>query len=75
MMCDRVFLIQCLKRSIPSEDHVIWWGDNYQGYVETKKAAGKYPAEALGGAAGTMGDWVAHPHWIECKERAEGGWC
>ena len=74
-MCERVFLIQCLKRSIPSEDHVIWWGPSYQGYVETKLAAGNYTAEALEGAAGVMGDWVAHPHWIECEERAAGGWC
>jgi hypothetical protein len=49
-MCERVFIIQCLKRSNLLEDHTIYWGPNYQGYVETVKAAGKYPAEALGGA-------------------------
>jgi hypothetical protein len=74
-MCERVFIIQCLKRSNLLEDHTIYWGPNYQGYVETVKAAGKYAAEALGGAAGVWGDWIAHPHWIECEERAAGGWC
>ena len=72
-MCQRVFLIQCEKRSL--DGLIIYWGPNYQNYVDTIEAAGKYPAESLGGAAGTRGDWVAHPHWIECEERAAGGWC
>jgi len=79
-MCERVFLIQCMKRSVfcPNEEVYIetyYWGPNYQNYVDTIEAAGKYPAEALAGAAGTRGDWIAHPHWIECEERASGGWC
>ena len=74
-MCERVFLIQCLKRSKERVHPIIYWGPNYQNYVDTIEAAGKYPAEALAGAAGTRGDWIAHPHWIECEERASGGWC
>lgn len=72
-MCQRVFLIQCLKRSLKKE--LVYWGPNYQNYVKTIAAAGKYPAEELAGAAGVRGDWIAHPHWIECEERAAGGWC
>lgn len=73
-MCERVFLIQCLKRS-KGKGMLIFWEDNYQGYTSSKKLAGKYPAEALAGAAGAYGDWIAHPTWIECEARAKGEWC
>lgn len=73
-MCERVFLIQCMKRS-KSKGIMIFWQDNYQGYTSSRKLAGKYTGEALAGAAGVMGDWVAHPTWIECAARARGEWC
>lgn len=71
-MCQRVFMIQCLKRS--DEKMTVWWGPNNSGYTSDIVKAGQYSAMDLENCAGDRGDWSAHPLWIRCQSRLEGRW-
>jgi len=69
-MCERFYLIQCLKRS--DGEQKVWWNPERSGYTNDKDLAGRYTLEGLERCSGRFGDWVAHPHWIECKARQRG---
>jgi hypothetical protein len=69
-VCERFYLIECLKRS--DDKQKVWWNPARAGYTNDKDLAGRYTLEGLEECAGRFGDWVAHPHWIECKARQRG---
>jgi|DEB0MinimDraft_3_1074331.scaffolds.fasta_scaffold05666_3 hypothetical protein len=71
-MCQRVFIVQCLKRS--EKNKAVWWREDADGYTDIEGLAGRYSAIELEQCAGNRGDWVAHPLWIRCQARLEGRW-
>jgi len=69
-MCERIYFIQCAKRS--NLEKKVWWAANRQGYTEDMNEAGKYSGADLDQCAGSYGDWIAHPYWVQCSARAQG---
>lgn len=74
----RKYRIICLKRSIfPSKNpndfisdwydasQLVYWMDNYSGYTKSKSEAGLYSLKELEGAAGSWGDWLVEPVWVD----------
>ena len=61
----RAYIIQCLKRS--KGKGMVWWKDNQAGYTDDPNSAGIYYSWNLNDCAGTKGDWVAHPVWIQVE--------
>jgi len=70
MMCERIYFIQCTKRS--TLEKKVWWASNRQGYTEDMNEAGKYSGQELDQCAGSYGDWIAHPYWVQCASRVQG---
>jgi len=74
----RKYRIICLKRSSfvskMNDDFIsdwyagsklVYWMDNYSGYTSIKQDAGLYSLKELDGAAGSHGDWLVEPVWVE----------
>jgi len=76
----RKYRIICLKRSTwPAKKAatfisdwyegatLVYWMDNYSGYTNSKFVAGQYTLEELEGAAGSHGDWLVEPVWVDSE--------
>lgn len=63
MVKRRAYIIQCLKRS-DGKNKIVWWKDNMAGYTDDPTEAGIYYSWNLNDCAGSKGDWIAHPVWI-----------
>jgi hypothetical protein len=76
----RKYRIICLKRStwFAKEDEtfisdwygqakLVYWMDNYSGYTSIKQDAGLYTLKELEGAAGSHGDWLIEPVWVDVE--------
>jgi len=74
----RKYRIICLKRStfVSKTDsdfiadwygnsNLVYWMDNYSGYTSSWRDAGLYTLKELEGAAGSHGDWLIEPVWVE----------
>jgi len=74
----RKYRIICLKRStfVAKTDsdfiadwygnsNLVYWMDNYSGYTHSWIDAGLYSLKELEGAAGSHGDWLIEPVWVE----------
>ena len=70
MMCERVYFVQCMKRS--TIEKKVWWSPNRRGYTEDMNEAGKYTGAELDQCAVSYGDWIAHPYWVQCASRMQG---
>ena len=77
----RVYRIICLKRStfaIKDDEtfitdwyngsKLVWWRPDRAGYTDQCDEAGLYSAEELHQCAGSFGDWLLEPTWIEKEE-------
>jgi hypothetical protein len=77
----RKYRIICLKRSTFAargpDDYIsdwykasslVYWMDNYSGYTNSKHDAGLYTLKELDGAAGSHGDWLVEPVWVDDEE-------
>jgi len=74
----RKYRIICLKRStFPARGpndfvsdwydaaQLVYWMDDYSGYTSIKEEAGLYSLKELEGAAGSHGDWLIEPVWVD----------
>jgi len=74
----RKYRIICLKRSrLASKDEndfisdwykdscLFYWRDNYSGYTHLVEEAGLYTLKEIEGAAGSHGDWLIEPVWVD----------
>jgi hypothetical protein len=77
----RMYRIICLKRSTFAEKHdetfitdwynnsnLVFWRPDRAGYTKVAHEAGLYSAEQLIDCAGSFGDWLLEPTWIEVEE-------
>jgi len=77
----RVYRIICLKRSEFAEkdddtfitdwyngSKIVWWREDCAGYTDQCDEAGLYYAKDLHRCAGSFGDWLLEPTWIEVNE-------
>jgi len=74
----RKYRIICLKRSTfaarrPDDfisdwydaSQLVYWKDNYSGYTNSKNEAGLYTLLHIEDAAGSWGDWLIEPVWVD----------
>lgn len=74
----RKYRIICLKRSTFASktkscftadwygnSNLVYWMDNYAGYTSSWKDAGLYTLKEIEGAAGSHGDWLIEPVWVD----------
>jgi len=74
----RKYRIICLKRSTlaargPNDfishwykaSQLIYWMPEFSGYTNSKHEAGLYSLESLADAAGSHGDWLIEPVWVD----------
>lgn len=74
----RKYRIICLKRSTlaargPNDfisdwykaSQLIYWMPEFSGYTNSKHEAGLYSLESLADAAGSWGDWLIEPVWVD----------
>lgn len=77
----RMYRIICLKRStfaIKTDEtfitdwynrsKLVFWRPERSGYTKWAHEAGLYSAEELISCAGSFGDWLLEPCWIEVEE-------
>jgi len=77
----RRYRIICLKRSEfavktdktfitdwYNQSKLVFWRPNRAGYTKEAHEAGLYSAEDLIDCAGSFGDWLLEPTWIEVDE-------
>lgn len=77
----RMYRIICLKRSVfPSStiseyisewyrmSDLVYWRENCAGYTQFVEEAGLYSLQDLERCAGSWGDWLVEPVWIDVKE-------
>lgn len=77
----RKYRIICLKRSTiaargPNDfisnwykaSQLIYWMPDFSGYTKFIHEAGLYTLKDIEGAAGSHGDWLIEPVWIDDKE-------
>lgn len=77
----RMYRIICLKRSefdMKTEScfitdwyngsKLVFWRPDRAGYTKNAHEAGLYSAEELIDCAGSFGDWLLEPCWIEVEE-------
>ena len=74
----RKYRIICLKRSRFAAkgdadfisdwyrgSELIYWMSEFSGYTQFKHEAGLYSLESIADAAGSHGDWLIEPIWVE----------
>jgi len=74
----RKYRIICLKRSSFIKkwkddfisdwykgSRLVYWMDNYSGYTPHINEAGLYTLKEIEGAAGSHGDWLIEPVWVD----------
>ena len=77
----RMYRIICLKRSTfavkadetfitdwYNQSELVFWQPERAGYTKWAHEAGLYSAEELIDCAGSFGDWLLEPTWIEVEE-------
>lgn len=77
----RMYRIICLKRSTFAKksdetfitdwynnSNLVFWRPDRAGYTKWAHEAGLYSAEELIECAGSFGDWLLEPTWIEVEE-------
>jgi hypothetical protein len=77
----RMYRIICLKRSnfgVKTDEtfisdwynnsELVFWRPNRAGYTKWAHEAGLYSQEELHECAGSYGDWLLEPTWIEVEE-------
>jgi len=76
----RKYRIICLKRStwFAKEDEtfisdwygqakLVYWMSEFSGYTKFIDEAGLYSLESLADAAGSHGDWLIEPVWVDSE--------
>jgi len=76
----RKYRIICLKRSSfvakTDSDYIsdwykgsilVYWMSEFSGYTNSKQDAGLYSLESLADAAGSHGDWLIEPIWVDVE--------